>query len=603
MRKLGHMAVIGSGASAIYLLNQISARLSTLAAVVDSITILEKSSLAGCGMPYNPETTDVYNMSNISSEEIPELPETYYDWLCDRAPRELRAWKMDPDCISESEVYPRLPLGAYLHAQYQAIVTKLREGGIPVLEKTLCNVTDISLDTSADKLHIESSERDRMTFDSVVIATGHTWSEDDDAENGYFGSPWPIFKILPEEGAFHNYRIGTLGASLSAFDVISSLAHRHGEFREGESGMNYHPFPGTEDFQLTMHAANGWLPHLQFDQDEPFRIIYRHVSREKMLAIRDPEGRLRIADYFDEVCRPALIKAFSKDGLTDVVRKLNSRSFSLEEFVELMSERHEYEDAFMGMRKEMSEAKESVEDHKPIYWKEVIDDLMFTLNFHAELMPAEDHLIFRKTMMPFLMNVIAAMPLPSAEMLLALHDAGKLELIAGRVAIADGGRSDGTTTITVEDDDGNSNEIQYGMFVDCSGQKPLELDQYPFQSLVASGKVRRARATFVSGDIYRKMVREGEGEHLFEEDSEYFLHTGGVDVDAAFRIIGRGGEPESAVFDLAFPHTSGVRPYSYGLQACNATAEIIVGAWVEAIKGGAGIEGDLEETTERYVSI
>ena len=58
-------------------------------------------------------------------------------------------------------------------------------------------------------------------------------------------------------------------------------------------------------------------------------------------------------------------------------------------------------------------SEESVLEHKPIHWKETIDDLIYTLNFHAELMPAEDHLTLKSLVMPFLMNVIAAMP-PSA---------------------------------------------------------------------------------------------------------------------------------------------------------------------------------------------
>lgn len=596
------MALVGSGASAIYLLNQIATHAGELSSVLDSITILEKTALAGCGMPYHPETTDIYNMSNISSEEIPNLPETLYDWLIAQDDQQLRDWLISPDEIEKSEIYGRLPLGVYLNAQYRTLVSRIQEAGISVSEKTLCNVTDIFPDESTDRLHIETSERARMSFDSVVIATGHSWAEDDDPENGYYGSPWPISKIIPAEGEFHNYRIGTLGASLSAFDVIASFSHRHGEFRKKGAGLSYHPFPGAENFHLTMHAANGWLPHLQFDQDEPFRAIYRHVTREEMLALRDKDGWLRIAVYFEKVCRPALLEALTKDGLTDISAKLDSPEFTFGDFVELMTEKHEYADAFAGMREEMKDARDSLENHKPIHWKEVLDDLIYTLNFHAELMPAEDHLFFRKEIMPFLMNVIAAMPLSSGNMLLALHAAGKLDLIAGRVSIEDGGKSAASTTITVENSD-KTREITYGMFIDCSGQKPMELDQYPFQGLVKSGRVRRARAECVSEIQFHKLEQEGEDEHLFKTGSKFFLHTGGVDIDAAYRIVGIDGSPDSSVFDMAFPHTSGVRPYSYGLQACNATAEIVVGAWLEAIYDYSGIKGELEDTTERYTAI
>lgn len=602
MRPLGNLAIIGSGASAIYLLNQIANHVDILSPILHSITILEKTSLAGCGMPYNPETTDIYNMSNISSEEIPELPESFYDWLQSCTPERLLKWGITHEGISESEVYGRLPLGAYLHAQYRKIVARIQKAGIHISEKTLCNVTDIIPDDSDGKLKIETSERDLMTFDSIVIATGHEWSEEDDLANGFYGSPWPISKILPAKGRFYNISIGTLGASLSAFDVVSSLSHRHGEYRSDGDDLSYHPYPGTENFRLSMHSSNGWLPHLQFDQAEPFRVIYRHVSRDEMFKLRNEKGLLRINDFFDKVCRPALIIAFSKDGLTDVASSLRSPMFGLEEFVELMEDKHEYDDAFVGMRQEMIEARASVENHKPIHWKEVMDDLMYTLNFHAELMPAEDHLVLRNTVMPFLMNVIAAMPLPSANLLLALNDAGKLDLVAGRVSIEEDGRGTGSTTIIVENGE-KTKKITYGMFVDCSGQKSLELAQYPFQGLVNAGRVRRARSPFNSHELYKRMEQKGETEHLFKEGTDLLLHTGGVDIDAAYRIISEDGSPDSSVFDLAFPHTSGVRPYSYGLQACNTTAEIVVNSWLEAIDTNARIVGDIENASERYVEI
>ncbi len=88
-----------------------------------------------------------------------------------------------------------------------------------------------------------------------------------------------------------------------------------------------------------------------------------------------------------------------------------------------MTSEHEYDEPFEGMRAEMPEAEYSIRRGKPIHWKEVLDDLMFTLNFHFEWLCAEDILTYRETIVPFLMNVIAAMPLNSAKTLLALYDA------------------------------------------------------------------------------------------------------------------------------------------------------------------------------------
>src|SRR5690606_25369192 len=102
--------------------------------------------------------------------------------------------------------------------------------------------------------------------------------------------------------------------SLSAFDVISSLAHRHGDFVNDGGRLTYRPHPGTDNFKLVMHSSEGLLPHLQFGQMEPLREIYRHFSREQFFALIDEEGFLRLETFFDRLCRPVLREAFAKDG-------------------------------------------------------------------------------------------------------------------------------------------------------------------------------------------------------------------------------------------------------------------------------------------------
>ena len=595
MRALGKLAVTGSGPSALYFLKHLMDDVECFRGSLESIVIFEKTELAGCGMPYHPETTDRFHRANISSEELPELPEKFADWLEKRDREELIGWGIEKEKISASEVYCRLALGEYFHDQFHQLIAQLREAGIPVDVRTSSAVDDISDLFDEGQVEVKFSEGNSEKFDTVVIATGHCWEDKDKPEEGFYSSPWPIFKLLPDEGTYLNHSVGTLGASLSAFDVISSLSHRHGEFVEKESGLRFLPAEGADKFEVVMHAAEGWLPHLQWDQVEPFREIYRHVSREKLLSLRDETGYMRLEKFFDQVCRPALLDAFTRDGMGDVAELLQDASFGMEEFVEEMCERHEYVDSFEGMQKELVKAKDSVENHNPIHWKEILDDLMYCLNYHAELMPAEDHILFTKTVMPFLMNVIAAMPLQSAQMLLALHEAGKVRLVAGNVEIEGKGEEPGTTRVTVETDEG-SEVIEYKMFVSCGGQKPMELDDFPFRSLAESGSVRVARADFLK----EENSRDVDDDKLIGADGVKKLRTGGIDIDAAYRLIGNDGVANPRIYDLSFPHTSGVRPYSYGLQACSATAGIVVETWAEAIRSHETKKGDLAEVSKIY---
>lgn len=581
------LAIIGSGASAIYLLKHLLDEGDLLSGQLGQISIFERSAITGMGMPYSPLTTDRFNMSNISSEELPELVISFADWLRSQKPELLKTFDLENVEITDSEVYSRLALGEYLNAQYQAIIARLAETGIIIREHPGCEVTDLHFDPQADVVTLRTSPDGSHEFNRVIIATGHAWAEEDRPEEGYYASPWPISKLLPGDGEHHNFAIGTLGASLSAFDVISSLAHRHGDFVEQDGAMSYHPHPGTEKFKIVMHSAQGLLPHLQFDQEEPFRGIYRHIGHEDLLSLVDEQGFLRLETFYRKVCCPVLREAFAKDRMPELEELLGNPDFSLQDFVEKMTDRHDYTNAFEGMRFEMKEAEKSVLNHQPIHWKEVLDDLMYTLNFHAGLMPAEDHLLLRSLVMPFLLNIVAAMPLNSGRTILALYDAGKLDLVSGNVSIDREDRKDkGQTTITVEHES-KETSLSYPMFIDCSGQKPLQLEEYPFPSLVKTGAVRKARAAFANPASAADSMPEEKKEHLFQENGTLLYHIGGIDIDSSYRLTGTDGKANPRIYDIAFPHTTGLRPYSYGLQACSHTSAILVKAWTEEIKGRA----------------
>ncbi len=580
-----HLAIVGSGPSAIYLLKHLLNHAERGEIAVKSVSIFEKGPLSGMGMPYNPLTTDRHHLSNISSEELPELPVTFADWLRAQTDELLEKFFLERDSIREDAIYIRLALGHYFQEQYLALLDGLAAAGVEVGEHPACPVSDLR-DLGEDKgVELLTAKGETLRFDRVAIASGHHWPEKDRPEQGFYASPWPIHKLLPDDDGIHDFTIGTLGASLSAFDVLTTLAHHHGRFEKSGESLTYHPHPGTEKFRIVMHSAEGILPHLQFEQKCALREIYRHVGREELLGMRDDDGFLRLDTYFDKVARPVLREAFEKDEMPDIAALLADEDFEILDFVGKMAEKHDYADPFKGMRREMKEARELGRQHRPYHWKESLDDLIYTLNYHAEFLAAEDHIKLQSDVMPFLLNVVAAMPLASANIILALHDAGKLELTEGRVTGKEKSETPGETAITIELDGEETATESYRLFVDCSGQSPIGPDDFPFPSLTASGAVRKARARFAKPDQADKIVPEGKKEHLFsEENNQPLYHTGGIDIDSACRLIGCDGTPNPRIHDLAFPHTSGARPYSYGLQACNDTADLVVKSWLSAPK-------------------
>ncbi len=574
------LAIIGSGATTIYLLKHILDNVEAISLCIGKIVILEKSAVLGTGMPYSPLMTDKYNMANISSEEIPDLGLSFADWLRELSDADLASFDILRDNISDSVVYSRLALGAYFQNRFHLLIAKLHTAGLGV--EALAEEEIIDVQPHGESFTLNSLSKNNFEVDKVIFATGHIWKEEDHPEVGYYASPWPISKILPEGDVFYDFPIGILGASLSAFDVVTSLAHRHGTFTNQNGNLIFKPVKDAPNFKLVLHDSNGWLPHLQYEQKKAMRQIYRHISKKELLNKLDAKGFLRLETFFDEVCRPALLKAFKADGLEMIAERLRSRDFGLEQFVELMSASHEYSNAFEGMKLEMITAKNSLDNHKPIHWKEVVDDLMYCLNYHAELMPAEDHICFHKMVMPFLLNVIAALPLSSAKIMLALYDAGKLDLMSGNVCINENEIDKSVTHITVTQGS-DSTDIAYKIFICCGGQKQIELQDYPFQGLFNHGLIRAAKAPFADYIGFEKH-HSVDSERISTEAGEYLYSVGGVDVDSCYNMIGNAGNSQGKLFDVTFTHTVGRRPYSYGLQACNATAHIMVKNWVAELR-------------------
>jgi len=599
MIDLTSIALVGSGPTAIYVLQHIWTHIDVLKNHIDTITVFEKEKFSGMGMPFNPTNTDVYNLANISSEEIPRLQQSFGDWLRKQKANKLQELNIRKLPIDDAAVYSRVALGFYFRDQFLQIVGYLKSAGIVFIEHCESEVIDVSCKRKGELILTDRLLR-KYKFSTIVIANGHVWKDEDIKDAAYYATPWPIHKILPRNKEFYNFSVGTLGASLSAFDVVTSLSHRHGEFIYNGGKLKYIKHIEASNFKIVLHSAEGWLPHLQYEQVEPLREIYRHFNRSQILELVSCDGFMRIENYFDKLCRPALIDAFTKDNLLDTVEKLKQENCSFKDLVEFMSKKHEYVNSFEGMKNEMINAKKSVFNKKPTHWMETLDDLMYSLNFHSELLPAEDHLFFHKEIISFLMNVIAALPIESAEILLALYEANSIEIKLGLVSFQDDSFENNGTKVLIQQDNGRVEEIEYKLFINCGGQKKLEIGDYPFQSLVKEGIIRSASAKFANPDDASDVSLESNRDRISYQGSEATLKLSGIDIDSSYRTINSNGFANHFLYDINFTHTNGLRPYSYGLQTCNSTSLIMVESWIAEIAKGKNIGGEIEKITELY---
>ncbi len=156
--------------------------------------------IIGVGMPYDRTTTNKYNLCNISSAEIPQLDQSLVAWLHSLSDGELENQRIKRAEIDEDETYCRTTLGDYFHSQYSAIVVALRAAGISCHEHADCPVVDVVDNRSSNEVEIHFAENEKVVVDRVVIATGHSFHEPDDPAKVYFGSPWPMHKLIPEKG-------------------------------------------------------------------------------------------------------------------------------------------------------------------------------------------------------------------------------------------------------------------------------------------------------------------------------------------------------------------------------------------------------------------
>ena len=575
---LKNIAIIGAGPTTLFLLQHILENANKLLPIFKEITVFEKSKNLGSGMPYNSETTDIYNIANICCEEIPKLPQSLNNWILSQSDTFLKKWKIDRDSFKEHELYSRIILGMYFKKQFDILIQELKSKGFKVIKHPKSEIKDIKIDNNIFSV-IEKSGASK-NFKKVVIATGHDFKSNDTNEKNYFKTPWPIQKLLPKKSQYYNYPIGILGASLSAFDVVTSLAHRHGKFFEKDGILKFKLNKEALEFKIILHSLNGWLPHLQYEQLEPMREVYRHATREQVLDLVSRNGFISLKDFFDKIARKALIIALKKDKKTQLARQLSLKNFDWIDLINILSEEHEYVNSFNGMEKELQDAESNLRNNQPTYWMETLDDLMYCLNFHSELISAEDHIFLRKEIMPFLMNVIAALPLKSAKILIALKNAKCIELIQGKVEILEEQIQKQEIRIKITDEKNNFKIEKYKMFVNCTGQQTIDVKDYPFDSLKNKGIISPAIAYFEDENLIESFKNSKWEQKISKHNNKNILDLGGIAIDYDFKIIKNNNDIQENLYDLSCAHISGIRPYSYGLQASDANAAILVASWL-----------------------
>ncbi|MNU88448.1 hypothetical protein D3C71_782580 [compost metagenome] len=564
-----HVAIIGGGPSGLFMYKRLVEK--NIAGL--KVSIFESRKQLGAGMPYSYEGATPEHLTNVSDHEIPALVSTIEDYVQSLSETTLRSYGIDVDDFNRYKVVPRLLLGRYLSEQFMLLKRMADEKGIETQIHLGSQVSDIIDLESQTQVKIMVGSTDTYIVDKVIICTGHKWPTryEGNVEH-YFESPYPPSKLALKT----DHAVGLRGASLTAIDAIRTLARHNGSFEALETGeLRYQIDPGSENFKLLMHTRSGLLPAIRFHQEEPFLANKLLISEEELMLNRlENEGFVSLDFLFDRNFK-AQFKEKDPDFYA-IVEKL-----SLEDFVEAVLSLREQKDAFEGFRQEHERALKSIRRRQSIYWKEVLSALSFTLNYPAKYMSAEDMLRLKKVLMPLISIVIAFVPQSSSRELLALHDAGRLEVVNVGTDSRIEPASDRGANYFYTDESGIEVKTHYKTFVDCVGQRPLNFEEFPFKSLVDNGNVSPAYLRFRSVEQAKEQMLAGNDHMFVAPDGAIFLQVPGVKIDDSFRLVDHSGNASQRLFMMAVPYMGGYNPDYSGLDFCAATSAIIAGKIAE----------------------
>jgi hypothetical protein len=558
------IAILGGGPSGLFMYKRFVDANST----DFSIDIFERKKSLGAGMPYSADGANDEHITNVSGNEIPDLVTTIADWIKTVPKETLSHFHIDPDNFNDYKVLPRLLFGQYLSAQFALLKQKAAKQGIQTNIYFNSPVTDIIDHPQRSVVVVEIGGKDKFEYDHVIICTGHNWPvKHEGTVPGYYDSPYPPAKLSFKV----NNAVAIKGSSLTAIDGIRTLARHNGSFgRDADGRLTYSTADGSGDFKLVMHSRNGMLPAIRFHLEDSHLGKETVLSKEDVQTHRDANGGFLSLDYvFEQNFQKLLI-----DKEPEFYAKI--KDLDIEEFVERMMELRERLDPFQLFKAEYAEAEKSIKRKESVYWKEMLGVLSFAMNYPAKYFSAEDMQRLQKVLMPLISIVIAFVPQSSVEELLALHEAGVLDI----VSVGDDSHieviTEGGIIYHYTDEAGSEHSVHYQTFVDCVGQPHMSFDELPYESLRLGKTVSPARLMFQNPSLGRKALEEGDPQVETDGKGNFYMKVSGITINDNFQAIDEYNALNERIYMMAVPYIGGYNPDYSGLDFCEAASATII---------------------------
>jgi len=558
------IAILGGGPSGLFMYKRL------VESGIDGLVveIFERKNTLGSGMPYSPEGANQEHITNVSDNEIPVIFNSIEDWVKIAPKAILEKFNIDSDNFNEYKVLPRLFFGEYLSAQFDLLNKSADEKGIVTNIHLNTEVTDIINYQENNEVGVEINGAEIINFDRVIVCVGHNWPKKHEGKVAdYYDSPYPPQKLAKR----FNHPIALMGSSLTAIDAIRTIARNNGHFEDEADGTHKFILDKESDkLKIVMHSRNGLLPAIRFHLEDS------HLGKDETLSKAEIQQNIKENGGFislDYVFEKNFKEQFKKKD-PEFYKKI--ADLNLETFVDRMISYRENVPPFDLFKKEYEEAEKSIDQHRSIYWKEALAVLSFAMNYPAKYLCAEDMQRLQKVLMPLISIVIAFVPQSSCRDLMALHDAGILEIISVGEDSDVEPLDQGGANYTYINEKEAEISVDYETFINCVGQPHLSYEDFPFKSLVKDGAVSPATLKFKSNE---KAAAEEEKENKLvskNEDGTYFLQVPGITINDAFQVVDHSGEANDRIYIMAVPYIGGYNPDYSGIDFSEmASAEVL----------------------------
>lgn len=541
------IAFVGAGPTTLYALNALLAD----GAIDARITVFETRTTAGPGSPYASGWNDRAMLANIASIEIPVLTQSLFDWLRSRPTAELDSFGIDVDRLDERTFVSRVALGCYLEDQFRRLVEQARAGGLVVEVCTGHRIIDAK--NVMNGIELTSTSGDAVTtavYDHVVLATGHQWPSRQQPRPGYFMSPWPASGL----GEIPPTDVGIRGSSLTAIDTAVAIATNHGTFVRTAGALRYEINASSTDLHIMMMSRKGLLPEADFYFPLPHAPL--SICTPEAVAALIQEGAEDLLDRTFDLFRRELLRldpAYARE--TDLA------DATLEAFGEAYFARRSREDPFVWAARNLREAQINHKARITVPWRDAILRMHEVVAAIVPCLSGREFQRFSRSFKPVFVDVYAGVPHESIERMLALHAAGRLEVLAlGDDHIIDTHCREGGAELTHGDV-----TRRFAVFIEATGQRALSAIQFPFLSLLEQGIVRD-EVTNDAPDAVR-----------------------GIAIDELYRPVAANVPPDR-LFCLSLPFLMGRHPFAQGLTSSHHMGQI-VGRRLARVVRAVGLTG------------